>query len=117
MQQDINNDPFNGIVENPQQHKLLAQSDYWPPQKQNGATGETDTSDVENNQLTVSSFNQLSSNSENMNCFSNVDDYIHRLLDAGYASKVSKQLCLKNSEVNAICRTVMDIFLSQPVKK
>jgi serine/threonine-protein phosphatase PP1 catalytic subunit len=77
----------------------------------------TTDNDVDSNQLTVNSINQLtvssmiSINGKTMD----IDDYIRRLLEAGYASKVSKQLCLKNSEVTAICRAAMDVFLSQPV--
>ncbi|CEP18196.1 hypothetical protein [Parasitella parasitica] len=109
-------DAFMGKVEHPQQHKLLAQSDFWPPKKASGQTLDIDNS-VDNNQLTVSSMNQLTVNSVssvNMQGIAQIDDYIRRLLDAGYASKVPKQLCLKHSEVNAICRAAMDIFLSQP---
>lgn len=115
-------DPFKGKVEHPQQHKLLAQSDFWPPKKSTGQTLDINGgNDVDsNNQLTVSSMNQLTMNSiSSMNLTSivnDIDDYIKRLLDAGYATKVPKQLCLKNHEVNAICRAAMDIFLSQPVK-
>ncbi|KAI8646900.1 Metallo-dependent phosphatase-like protein [Parasitella parasitica] len=108
-------DAFMGKVEHPQQHKLLAQSDFWPPKKASGQT--LDIDNVDNNQLTVSSMNQLTVNSVssmNMQDVAQIDDYIHRLLDAGYASKVPKQLCLKHFEVNAICRAAMDIFLSQP---
>lgn len=114
----IQSDAYGGKVDNPQQHKLLAQSDFWPPK---GASGQTlDVDNLDNNQLTVSSMNQLTVNSVssfNMQGVTQIDDYIRRLLDAGYASKVSKQLCLKNSEVNAICRAAMDIFLSQPVSR
>jgi serine/threonine-protein phosphatase PP1 catalytic subunit len=117
-------DPFQGKVEHPQQHKLLAQSDFWPPKKPvNGDSLDVTSDNANDNQLTVSSMNQLTMNSvSSMNMNANmvglqIDDYIKRLLDAGYASKVPKQLCLKNSEVNAICRAAMDIFLSQPVKK
>lgn len=108
-------DAFMGKVEHPQQHKLLAQSDFWPPKKASGQT--LDIDNVDNNQLTVSSMNQLTVNSVssmNMQGITQIDDYIRRLLDAGYVSKVPKQLCLKHSEVNAICRAAMDIFLSQP---
>ncbi|GAN06555.1 phospho protein phosphatase PPZ [Mucor ambiguus] len=108
-------DAFMGKVEHPQQHKLLAQSDFWPPKKASGQT--LDIDNVDNNQLTVSSMNQLTVNSVssmNMQGITQIDDYIRRLLDAGYATKVPKQLCLKHSEVNAICRAAMDIFLSQP---
>lgn len=77
----------------------------------------TADNDVDSSQLTVNSINQLtvssmiSINGKTMD----IDDYIRRLLEAGYAPKVSKQLCLKNSEVTAICRAAMDVFLSQPV--
>lgn len=109
-------DPFKGKVEHPQQHKLLAQSDFWPP-KNNGQQS-LDVIENDNNQLTVSSVNQLTTHSINsIQGGLQIDDYIRRLLDAGYASKVPKQLCLKNAEVTLICRTAMEIFLSQPVSR
>ena len=86
------------------------------PEMESPEEGNADN-DVDSNQLTVNSINQLtvssmiSINGKTMD----IDDYIHRLLEAGYAPKVSKQLCLKNAEVNAICRAAMDVFLSQPV--
>lgn len=43
-----------------------------------------------------------------------LDDYIKRLLDAGYAGKVTKSVCLKNAEIMAICARVREIFLAQP---
>ncbi|KAI9099416.1 Metallo-dependent phosphatase [Phlyctochytrium arcticum] len=43
-----------------------------------------------------------------------LDDIISRLLDARN-SKVSKNLCLKNSEVVSICHKAREVFLSQPV--
>ncbi|KAG0325859.1 hypothetical protein BG000_001648 [Podila horticola] len=43
-----------------------------------------------------------------------VDDMISRLLDAGYSGKVSKTVCLKNSEILFICQQARDVFLSQP---
>jgi serine/threonine-protein phosphatase PP1 catalytic subunit len=111
------NDPFNGKVENPQQHKLLATSDFWPPQgEQQQQQLQEDTLDT--NQLTVGSMNQLTVNSVSSvySSTTHIDDYINRLLEAGYSSKVSRQLCLKHSEVTAICRAAMDVFLSQPVQ-
>lgn len=116
-------DPFQGKVEHPQQHKLLAQSDFWPPhrdEQQNMDDNNNTLNGYNNNQLTVASMNQLTVNSINsMNGSSispaQLDDYIQRLLEVGYASKVPKQLCLKTAEVSAICRAAMDIFLSQPV--
>ncbi|KAF9577085.1 hypothetical protein BGW38_007933, partial [Lunasporangiospora selenospora] len=43
-----------------------------------------------------------------------LDDVISRLLDAGYCGKISKGVCLKNSEILAICHQARDIFMSQP---
>lgn len=43
-----------------------------------------------------------------------LDDFIKRLLDAGYAGKVTKSVCLKNAEIVAICQRVREVFLNQP---
>ena len=43
-----------------------------------------------------------------------LDDMISRLLDAGYSSKVTKTVCLKNAEITAICTAARELFLSQP---
>ncbi|KAJ7225532.1 Metallo-dependent phosphatase-like protein [Mycena pura] len=43
-----------------------------------------------------------------------VDDMIARLLEVGYTGKVSKSLCLKNTEITAICLAAREIFLNQP---
>ncbi|KYK54704.1 serine/threonine-protein phosphatase PP-Z [Drechmeria coniospora] len=43
-----------------------------------------------------------------------LDDFIKRLLDAGYAAKVTKSVCLKNAEIVAICQRAREVFLSQP---
>ena len=43
-----------------------------------------------------------------------LDDMISRLLDAAYAGKVTKAVCLKNAEITAICQAAREIFLSQP---
>lgn len=45
---------------------------------------------------------------------SDVDDYIKRLLDAGYAGKSTKGVVLRNAEINSICSRVREIFLDQP---
>jgi serine/threonine-protein phosphatase PP1 catalytic subunit len=45
---------------------------------------------------------------------SDIDDYIKRLLDAGYAGKSTKGVCLRNAEINSICSRVREIFLDQP---
>lgn len=43
-----------------------------------------------------------------------IDDMIQRLLDVGYTGKVSKSLCLKNTEITAVCQAAREVFLSQP---
>ena len=43
-----------------------------------------------------------------------LDDFIKRLLDAGYTGKVTKSVCLKNAEIIAICQRARECFLSQP---
>lgn len=39
---------------------------------------------------------------------------IQRLLDVGYTGKVSKSVCLKNTEITALCLAAREVFLSQP---
>ena len=43
-----------------------------------------------------------------------LDEMITRLLDAGYSTKITKAVCLKNAEITAICTAVREVFLSQP---
>ncbi|EMC94568.1 hypothetical protein BAUCODRAFT_552311 [Baudoinia panamericana UAMH 10762] len=43
-----------------------------------------------------------------------LDDMIKRLVDAGYAGKVTKTVCLKNAEITAVCLAAREVFLSQP---
>ncbi len=43
-----------------------------------------------------------------------LDDMISRLLDAGYSTKVTKAVCLKNAEITAVCTAVREVALSQP---
>ncbi|KAF7715567.1 Serine/threonine-protein phosphatase, PP-Z subfamily [Penicillium ucsense] len=43
-----------------------------------------------------------------------LDDMITRLLDAGYSTKVTKTVCLKNAEITAICSATRELLLSQP---
>ncbi|KAF9991597.1 hypothetical protein BGZ79_004236 [Entomortierella chlamydospora] len=54
------------------------------------------------------------SSAEKNNKPMDIDDIISRLLDAGYSGKVSKAICLKNSEILFVCQTAREIFLSQP---
>lgn len=44
----------------------------------------------------------------------NIDETIQKLLDAGYAGKRTKNVCLKNSEIAQICHLAREMFLSQP---
>jgi serine/threonine-protein phosphatase PP1 catalytic subunit len=43
-----------------------------------------------------------------------LDDMIKRLLDAAYGGKVTKTVCLRNAEIQAICSASREVFLSQP---
>ncbi|KAJ2829205.1 serine/threonine protein phosphatase Pzh1, partial [Coemansia furcata] len=43
-----------------------------------------------------------------------VDDMIFRLLDAGFSGKVTKSVCLRNSEIIAVCQAAREVFLAQP---
>ncbi|PSK37609.1 serine/threonine-protein phosphatase PP-Z1 [Candidozyma pseudohaemuli] len=43
-----------------------------------------------------------------------IEDFIQRLLDAGYSGKRTKNLCLKNNEIQLICSKAREIFLLQP---
>ena len=43
-----------------------------------------------------------------------LDDMISRLLDAAYAGKVTKTVCLKNAEIQAVCTAAQQVFLAQP---
>ena len=43
-----------------------------------------------------------------------LDEMISRLLDAGYSTKTTKAVCLKNAEITAICTAVREVLLSQP---
>lgn len=43
-----------------------------------------------------------------------IDETIQKLLDAGYAAKRTKNVCLKNSEIAQICQKAREIFLAQP---
>ncbi|EEQ36507.1 putative serine threonine-phosphatase PP-Z1 [Clavispora lusitaniae] len=43
-----------------------------------------------------------------------IEDFIQRLLDAGYSGKRTKSVCLKNEEISLICAKAREIFLSQP---
>ncbi|ODV90617.1 hypothetical protein CANCADRAFT_31508 [Tortispora caseinolytica NRRL Y-17796] len=43
-----------------------------------------------------------------------LDEIISRLLDNGISGKVSKTICLKQSEITQICARAREVFLSQP---
>jgi Serine-threonine protein phosphatase N-terminal domain len=79
---------------------------------------EYSTSPMDQNQFTVQSQSQLTATSfRSIGKTLDIDECIQKLLDVGYSDKVLKSFCLKNSEINAICRMVSEIFMSQPVSK
>lgn len=43
-----------------------------------------------------------------------LDEMISRLLDAGYSTKITKTVCLRNAEITAVCSAVRETLLSQP---
>lgn len=43
-----------------------------------------------------------------------IESLIQRLLDAGYSGKKTKNLCLKNQEIQLVCAKARNIFLLQP---
>lgn len=43
-----------------------------------------------------------------------IEDLIQRLLDAGYSGKRTKNVCLKNTEIQLVCLKAREIFLLQP---
>ncbi|WAQ83887.1 hypothetical protein PtA15_4A336 [Puccinia triticina] len=43
-----------------------------------------------------------------------IDEIINRLLDVGYSTKITKSVCLKNSEITAISLAAREVLLSQP---
>ncbi|KAJ5792727.1 uncharacterized protein N7503_008705 [Penicillium pulvis] len=43
-----------------------------------------------------------------------LDDMISRLLDAGISHKPTKNVCLENAEINALCLASQELLLSQP---
>ena len=59
-------------------------------------------------------FNGLGSKKKKVYKPIDIDDTIQKLLDAGYAAKRTKNVCLKNSEIAQICQQAREIFLSQP---
>lgn len=65
----------------------------------------------------VSSSSQLNLRQNSFNTTKDVidiEDLIQRLLDAGYSGKRTKNVCLKNSEIQLVCAKAREIFLSQP---
>ncbi|KAJ1727181.1 serine/threonine protein phosphatase Pzh1, partial [Coemansia biformis] len=43
-----------------------------------------------------------------------VDDMLFRLLEAGFSGRVTKSVCLRNSEIVAVCHAAREVFLAQP---
>lgn len=47
----------------------------------------------------------------------NIDSCIKRLIQVGMNKQIGKSVCLNSSEITAICRSVYEIFMNQPVRK
>ncbi|RLV82665.1 Serine/threonine-protein phosphatase PP-Z1 [Meyerozyma sp. JA9] len=69
---------------------------------------------VNNSSSNLQKLSKTSSNYTNGGNTVDIEDLIQRLLDAGYSGKKSKNLCLKNSEIQLVCAKAREIFLSQP---
>lgn len=69
---------------------------------------------VNNSSSNLQKLSKTSSNYTNGGNTIDIEDLIQRLLDAGYSGKKSKNLCLKNSEIQLVCAKAREIFLSQP---
>ncbi|KAK6464373.1 Metallo-dependent phosphatase-like protein [Scheffersomyces coipomensis] len=67
-----------------------------------------------NNSYKLSKTTTSTSFSMNTTNTIDIEDLIQRLLDAGYSGKRTKNVCLKNDEIQLICSTAREIFLSQP---
>ncbi|KAI5969582.1 pzh1 [Candida margitis] len=78
----------------------------------------TDLTDITKTQSSVNNhLHKQSTTSSSIGGGSNtieIEDLIQRLLDAGYSGKRTKNVCLKNTEIQLICATAREIFLSQP---
>ncbi|CUM64576.1 uncharacterized protein PRCAT00002183001 [Priceomyces carsonii] len=69
------------------------------------------TNEIQKVSSRTSSSNNV--NSQNSNSI-DVEDLIQRLLDAGYSGKRTKNICLKNFEIQSVCARAREIFLLQP---
>lgn len=75
-----------------------------------------DSSNINNNVISKTTTASSVTNTTIANGGTSIDieDLIQRLLDAGYSGKRTKNVCLKNSEIQLICSTAREVFLSQP---
>lgn len=87
----------------------------------NNSLDKSRSSTYPNEDLILDELNLDINNSGNTNSASNkkrkpidIDETIQKLLDAGYAAKRTKNVCLKNSEIAQICEKAREIFLAQP---
>lgn len=67
-----------------------------------------------NNLLKINPQQQQSNGFSSTNPAFDIDEIINRLLDVGYSTKVTKSVCLKNSEITAISLAAREVLLSQP---
>lgn len=65
--------------------------------------------------LSKTNSNMLSRHSSNVTSSNfDIENLIQRLLDSGYSGKRSKNVCLKNNEIQMVCSRAREILLSQP---
>lgn len=91
----------NTSTQSPGQSILVRRENAPNPIQQDSATDSSKTETMNN--VAMSDIKDI-----------DLDDFIKRLLDAGYAGKVTKSVCLKNAEIVAICQRAREVFLSQP---
>ncbi|CAK7904821.1 serine/threonine-protein phosphatase PP-Z1 [[Candida] anglica] len=78
------------------------------------AIGENPLSKLKSNTTRSNSFNTAGTVSSLDPPSIDIEDLIQRLLDAGYSGKRTKNVCLKNTEIQVVCAKAREIFLSQP---
>lgn len=115
----ISDQPPSGAV-NPHSHLLRAGKSILVRKDGQSSGNDGPTNNSMKNVLAVADDRQLSTSQASTSMgmgkieSMDLDDYITRLIDAAYAGKVTKGVCLKNAEITAICAAAQEIFLSQP---
>ncbi|KAI5952137.1 pzh1 [Candida theae] len=102
----------------PKSPSLSANNDDTRSIQSSRQSSATDLTDLAKTQSSINNhLHKQSTTSSSIGGGSNtieIEDLIQRLLDAGYSGKRTKNVCLKNTEIQLICATAREIFLSQP---